>query len=153
MPQSARKPFVNTDSQPAARLPPSPGYRNVLVENSVHFVYDTTSRDEQVPTFRNDVLPSPSWFNNPVTLRSATTNLTQNTPLRIVTNLNSSHSCYSDVHELRCSLAHCHCSSERTWDLFPTVSVSLLLLQVSGYHRALHCLGMKSQPERRSGNA
>jgi hypothetical protein len=115
--QSARSPFVNTDSQSAARLPPSPGYRNVLVENSVHFVYDAASRDEKVPTFRNNVLPSPSWFNNPLTLRFATTDLTEDTPIRIVTNMNSSDSCYSDVHVLRCSLAHCHCSPERTWDI------------------------------------
>jgi len=37
--------------------------------------------------------------------------------------------------------------------LLQLVSVSLLQLQVSGYHRALHCRGMKSQPERRAGNA
>jgi len=108
--------FVNTDSGSAARLPPSTGYRNVLVEISVHFVHDAESRDEQVPTFRNNVLPSPSWFNDPVTLRFATTDLTENTSIGIVTNTNGSHSCYGDVQVSRCSLAHCHCYSECTWD-------------------------------------
>jgi len=123
--------FVNTDSRSTARLSPGTGYSNVLVENSVHFVYDAESRDEQVPTFRNNVLPSPSCFNNPVTLRFGTTDLTENTPIG-VTNINYSHSCYSDLQVSRCSLAHCHCSSECTWDFLlcqPTAASGFRLPQ------------------------
>jgi hypothetical protein len=149
--QSARSPFVNTDSQSAARLPPSPGYRNVLVENSVHLVYDAASRDEQVPTFRNNVLPSPSWFKNPLILQFATTDLTEDTYTY----------CYQYEQQpqllQRCArIAVQPCSLPlffRAYLGFLTVIVSLLLFQVSGYLRALPCLGMKAQPERRPGNA
>ena len=84
------------------------------------------------PDVSKQLLPSPSWFNNPVTLPFATTDLTENTPIRIVTNINSSHRCYSDVQVSRCGLAHCHCSSECTWDFWLWVS-AYCSLWVSAY--------------------
>lgn len=53
-PNICRNQHVRLLSTQTASRPPSAGYRNVLVENSAHFVYDAESRDEQVPTFRNN---------------------------------------------------------------------------------------------------